>query len=450
MALNRPSLRTDQRGSIAILSAFLIVPLIALIGGAVDLVRMSFLESRLQSAVDSAALSAASLTNEQSLNNVIDEYIAINLGADQTQLLDLDVSASTDVEDASRQVTITATGRIETSFLRVVGIEDLPIHASTSAGQSIKQIEISMVLDISSSMSGSRLTNLKTAAKAFVDEMLADKILDTTTINLVPYGGTVNVGSLFETYAVSLDDGVVDPTEAQYTGTDVAEGDFRFSDGLQCLEHPNSDFNDDLLTVESRSQVPHFWQFRDFNPWCPSNNNATLFNSTNATALNAIIDSLSLSDGTGTDIGMLWGYKALSPKWLGQLGGDKADRPAAFDDDETLKVIVLMTDGGTTFQSRPKDVSLNSVHTNGKNGQNKQTPVSTSQARNNLQSLCDQAKDNDVIVFSIAFQTRSATQESDMQNCASSLGHFFLVEDLDIESAFVSIAVSIGALRLTQ
>jgi len=446
-----PTIATDDRGSIFILAAFLIVPLAALAGGAVDLVRMSFLETRLQSSIDSAALSAASLTNEQELNAVIDEYIAINLGRDHEQITNLNIKATPDVQETSRKVTITASGGIETYFLKLIGIDELQISAATTAGQSIQAIEISLVLDISSSMNGSRLTNLRSAATAFVNEMLGDDTLGTTTINLVPYGGTVNVGNLFDTYAPGLDEAIVDPTEAQYTGVDVADGNFRFSDGLKCLEYRDDDFNDDVLSFNSRSQVPHFWKWWPDNPWCPNNENSALFNSNDAVALTDIITNFSLSDGTGTDIGMLWGLKALSPKWQGLLGGDKPDRPALFDDDETLKVIVLMTDGGTTFQARPEDTSLNSVHTNGKNNENQQFTINKNDARENLKLLCDSAKENRIVVFSIGFQiTPASFQEKDLQYCASGFSHYYLVETLDIANAFESIAVSIGALRLTH
>jgi len=445
------SLARDQRGAVMIIAAFLIVPLFAFVGGVIDIVRFSLIESRLQSGVDTAVLAAASLSNQQEIDTVIREYLAANVGADLESIGDLDIDIDDDIKDNSKQISVTATGSIDNFFLGVVGIDTLNFNVVSTAAQSIQNIEISLVLDVSSSMRNKRIENLKEATNSFLDEILGDGNEEITSVNLIPFGGTVNIAPIFETYAVDIDDAIVDPTEAQYDVNDIAEGGFRFTDGLSCIEYADTDFDDAVLPSEDRSQVPHFWEFVDFNPWCPDDDSAILLNSSNVEALKAAADAMSLSDGTGTDIGMLWGYKALSPKWKGLLGGDKVDRPAPFDDEDTLKVIILMSDGGTTSQNRPEDTSLNSVHTEGKNKQNKKVITSGNDARANLISLCDQAKDNDIVVFSIGFQIKPESfQEEDLQDCASNLGSYFLVETLDIETAFVSIAATIGALRLTE
>jgi len=445
------SVALDQRGAVMILGAFLIIPMIAFAGGAVDLVRMSLIENRMQAGIDKAVLAAASLNNEQEINTVINEYLAINVGGDLEFVNDLDITIDVDIQDNSRTVEAVAAGTIDNFFLGVIGLDTLNVNVASTAAQSIQNIEVSLVLDVSSSMRNNRIANLKTATKGFLDKILGEGDENITTINLIPYGGTVNIGPLFATYATSLDDAVVDPTESQYTSSNIAEDGFRFSDGLNCIEYADDDFDDAVLPINSRSQVPHFWEFVDFNPWCPDGDSAVLLNSNQLEILKSAVDAMSLSDGTGTDIGMLWGYKALSPQWQGLLGGTKPDRPALFDDEDTLKVLILMSDGGTTSQNRPEDVSLNSVHTSGKNKQNRQIIVNRNSARNNLSSLCDQAKDNDIIVFSIGFQINPGSfQEEDLQGCASSLGTYFLVETLDIDSAFASIAATIGALRLTQ
>ena len=52
------SVALDQRGAVMILGAFLIIPMIAFAGGAVDLVRMSLIENRMQAGIDKAVLVA--------------------------------------------------------------------------------------------------------------------------------------------------------------------------------------------------------------------------------------------------------------------------------------------------------------------------------------------------------------------------------------------------------
>jgi hypothetical protein len=68
-------------------------------------------------------------------------------------------------------------------------------------------------------------------------------------------------------------------------------------------------------------------------------------------------------------------------------------------------------------------------------------------------SICDAAKDNEIIVFTIGFEAPAAGLAI-LEYCASSDAHFFEVNgDVDgnkIRDAFSSIASSIRKLRLTQ
>lgn len=63
--------------------------------------------------------------------------------------------------------------------------------------------------------------------------------------------------------------------------------------------------------------------------------------------------------------------------------------------------------------------------------------------------ICDAAKDEGIIVYTIGFEAPNAGQRV-LQDCASSDGHFFDVDGLEIEDAFSSIASSIRKLRLVQ
>ena len=80
-------------------------------------------------------------------------------------------------------------------------------------------------------------------------------------------------------------------------------------------------------------------------------------------------------------------------------------------------------------------------------GVRKYVGSSTKDAR--TQAICDAAKAEGIIVFTIGFEAPSAGQ-SVLQNCASSASHYFDVDGLEIADAFAAIAASIRQLRLTQ
>jgi hypothetical protein len=188
-----------------------------------------------------------------------------------------------------------------------------------------------------------------------------------------------------------------------------------------------------------------------------------------------------LHDGTGTHVGMLWGVWLLDPasRWLvealadaGVVDPDFTVRPAPHDDPETLKVIVLMTDGNITQQFRPGfadrtrapvnataptgiflnhsrelERQTNGTHCGGQPCRIELSNVSTNRSR--FFATCDRAKANGIVVFTISFNA-NATARQEMQRCASSMAHFYDVRGADLDDAFQSIAGAIQTLRLVQ
>jgi len=117
-----------------------------------------------------------------------------------------------------------------------------------------------------------------------------------------------------------------------------------------------------------------------------------------------------------------------------------------------VKYIVLMTDGNITEQLRP----VNTMHVDnpteelGDRPNNQRTQITS--ANDNVRSFnlaCNQAKNNGVVVFTIAFEANNAARNQ-MRDCASSASHYFNVQGLEISSAFSAIANQINQLRLTQ
>jgi Flp pilus assembly protein TadG len=76
-----------------------------------------------------------------------------------------------------------------------------------------------------------------------------------------------------------------------------------------------------------------------------------------------------------------------------------------------------------------------------------QTPTTTMDSQ--LQAICALAKDEDVIVYGIAFEAPTNGQ-TQIKNCATSAAHYFNATGLQIKTAFRAIASNISQLRLTQ
>ena len=452
---------SDKRGSISVYSGVMLTALTAFAGtSAVDFVRHANIETQLQNAVETGVLAAASLDNARPTDEIINDYIRANF-ADENIRDGINISIlQNDRSLNAREIRASARYEMPTSFMSIFGINVLAANADAQAIQSRVNVEIALVLDVSSSMNGNRLTNLKKAATDFVSNLSGDDNSENVSVNLVPYGGAVNIGSeLFERYAVPKNANNLDPSEAQYDiGNGVQDARFRFTNGGNCLELENDDFKGDLLSPKSRGEIPLLYRWNVGNPWCPNEKAEVIFNSKDFGAIKDRIEEFSLSDGTGTDHGIAWGLNSLSPDWRGKLGGDFPHRPADYDDPSTLKVAVIMTDGGITAQIRQEDPSVANV-TNGGDKNNRQNiynkgnsthEIGRGTASSYFTEACETFRENNVVVFTIGFQLNEASDAATLlRNCASVPSNHHAVEDLNIGAAFQAIRSSLSTLRVS-
>lgn len=452
----------NASGNFGIMTALCVTPLIILACGSVDVVRMTSAKQRLQAMADSATLAAASLSNSSDMEVAIDEYMDANQPDEVPwDTLTYESSILTSSLNA-KEVQVSASVTVKTPFLSLIGIDTSTVTADSTAVESASNIEISMVLDISSSMSGTKLTSLKSAASEFVEIMLDDEDEDYTSINLVPFGGTVNLGkSIYENYVNASSSAITYPSKSQYNvGTSVPYNNYLFPNAGYCIEYQDQDFDLDDIAANSRAQVPHFTRYSAKNDWCPPEESEVVLNTNDADSLTDHINAFELSDGTGMDIGVLWGAKALSPSLRGDLGGDFSDRPADFDDPETIKIAVIMSDGDITAQFRPKEPEDDADAMDAQNSSKRQTVVnkgntsSSSSSSNNaiayFKRICEDMDDNGIQIYTIGFKiTSGSTADTLLEYCASSSGNYYFVEGLDLDDAFNSIAASINSLRIS-
>ena len=451
----------DKRGSISVYSGVMLTTLTAFAGSAaVDLVRHANIETQLQNAVETGVLAAASLDNARPTPEIIDDYIKANFKDENIQDgINVSILENERTINA-RTIRVAARYDMPTSFMRLFGINILGANAEAEAVQSRTKVEIAMVLDVSSSMNGSKLEALQDAATDFVDAVSDDGNSSEVSINLVPYGGSVNIGEpLFDEHAALKNSANVDPSKAQYDiGRGVQDARFRFTTGGNCLELEHNDFRGDLIPDHSRGQIPLLYRYVVGNAWCPDEKSEAIFNSNNYEEIKERINEFSLSDGTGSDHGTAWGLNALSPEWRGKLGGDFANRPADYDDPKTLKVAIIMTDGGITAQIRQEDPSVVDV-TNGGDRNNRQNIYNRGNSSHQIGQgtasayfieACEAFRENNVAVFTIGFQLNENSDAAALlRSCASIPSNHLAVEGLNIGEAFQAIRSSLSTLRVS-
>lgn len=343
-------------------------------GISIDLVRQEELRSRVQNALDRATLAAASLSQDLPPADVVRDYM------DKAGLGHLGITPV--IEEGPnrewRRVTVSAQDGLATIFGPLLGIDSLAARAASRAEESIGNVEISLVLDISGSMnfnietgvsgvSPTRMDLLRPAALTFVRRMFENVQPEGAqpgrlSISVVPYNQQVTLGS---------------QTAAAFTlGNDHnlnTCADVQTLPANQIAINPDSAlqrtmYGDsfDYWGQEALGQGVWglvAWAANGVSNCQEAPAAAVLAFNNNLERIEARINGLTPGGDTAIDIGARWGLALLDPAAgpaldrlvaAGQTGAELAGRPlpyrsaAGSDRTETMKVLVLMTDGQNT------------------------------------------------------------------------------------------------------
>jgi Flp pilus assembly protein TadG len=197
----------ETRGNVALIFGLSLPVLILMTVGGVDIHRASTVRVNLQDALDAAALSAARspYTKDVDLQRVGLAALKANLKAyPNITLREADTTFTLrddEVVVASSKVDVKAI--VANIFLPPYGkfMDDyIPVGASSEVNRATTDLEVSLVLDITGSMEGTRLSDLQTAARELVDLVVQDdQTISSTKMALVPYSMGVNAGTYLDT-----------------------------------------------------------------------------------------------------------------------------------------------------------------------------------------------------------------------------------------------------------
>lgn len=349
----------EEDGAVLVFSLVLFVLMIMMGGIAVDLMRYETTRTTLQNTLDRSTLAAASLSQSLDPEAVVRDYFAKAGLADYLTAVNVDEGLN------FRQVNAIAMADAEPFFLHMIGINELEAGGASTAEQRINNLEISLVLDVSGSMSGTKLANLKIAAKEFVDTVLSSDPDGRIAISIVPYNAQVNLGSVLRAkYTANHDHGVAASNCFEVTPGLYSNPHISTSVGISLMAHAdisstNSNTSTHLSPTNS-SALPSF-----SNVHCKTTTaNIVRLPSQNIATLKAQIDGLVASGNTSIMAGMKWGLALLDPgarpMFTSLVAGNQMasvldGRPFDYDDPEAIKVIVLMTDGEHVSHDRVVD-----------------------------------------------------------------------------------------------
>ncbi|MGH6786669.1 MAG: pilus assembly protein TadG-related protein [Novosphingobium sp.] len=201
-------LAQDRAGNTMALVAAGLVPLLAMVGGGVDMGRGYLSQSRLQNACDAGVLaarkrlgSAVGATGEvpADVATIGKRFFDLNFrdGAYGTEERDFEMTLEDDLS-----ISGVAKVTVPTSIMRIFGFAEVPIEVTCQAKLNFSNTDVMMVLDTTGSMgatnagdSVSKIVALRSVVTSFFTQLEAAKVSGTRIrYGFVPYAANVNVG----------------------------------------------------------------------------------------------------------------------------------------------------------------------------------------------------------------------------------------------------------------
>jgi Flp pilus assembly protein TadG len=456
----------DARGNLAITTAVASLPIMAMVGLAVDYSMASRYQTRLQNAVDSATLAAGidmTRMSDAEIAAVVNDYLQANLDErDHGQVKNVAVETNR----AALSLKVTVDGAFDTSFAAIIGINELPYKGVASIQRNDSGLEAVLVLDNTASMlEEAKLDGLKAAASSFVT-LLHDNAVsgNVPKVAIVPFSNYVNVGGDNRNAAwMSVPD---DETKqvcgmtrdvvsksgcTTQTGTGYNDGspytynyetctNYEYGPEYQtCWQetktwHGCAGSRDYPLNLKDESygtRIPGIMDGSTVNYLCPSRITEL------TTDKNELLNQISAMQAVGNTYipsGVVWGWRVISSK-VPFAGGAT---PAEVASGKVRKALILMTDGQNTLSKNPSD----EYHVGG----------DSAEADAWTKEVCANVKNEDISVFTMSFGSNVPTATKQLlAECSSGSGYFFdAANTAELHSAFQDIAAKLNKLYLTQ
>jgi Flp pilus assembly protein TadG len=385
--------------------AISLIPVVGMVGAAVDFSRAASARAELQGALDASALmlskEALSLTDDE-ISLRAQDYFNAQFVRPEAQKIK--VKATFKSGRGAYSLKMTAKARVDTTFARVLGFNNMDIGSTSEVSWWEKKLEIALALDNTGSMaSSSKITELQKATHNLLNTLkTAAKKPGDVKVAIIPFNTVVKVGTTYSSKPwFDWIEHTLDP--ATWQG---------------CVED-RTEPNDTTDASPSVSNVPTLYPAVQCNVTSNGSLAAVMPLSYDWTALHSKVDEMTPDGTTNVTIGLMWAWHALTDS----VPLTEAAPPAPNLD----KIIVLMTDGENT--------------------QNRWTTTSSLiDAR--LKAACDNVKTTGIKLYTVRVLEGNAPL---LQSCATNGSMYFDVQDAtQLNTVFGLIANNVANLRISK
>lgn len=495
----------DEGGNVLMLSAAALIPLLILVGGAVDMSAAYMARTKLQNACDSAVLagrqSMLGMTFNTGNRYEAKKFFDFNYEAGASLSRDIVFEIEQNPTD-TQELLGNASANVETTLMHIFGFDTIPISVECNARRDQANNDIVLVLDVTGSMltppSGggrTKIASLRTGA-AGLYRALGNDPNSQTRYGIVPYSHTVNVARSLRNndilrsqqyvHRVRDSDGVYRAEKTVHinqsswnsngTNEEANKTSFRTS-GNGCIEERPSIgeaaspvrlrrtvIRDDIDRMAT-SSTDTVRQYGRYDPPAHTNTGTTTSNGvrfyqiggtwvqtgcpSEAVKLRTYASETAFNTAINNATARVTGgtYHDIGMLWgarfISRTGYFSADNPTHVGDIPINQHIVFMTDGDLdTGDTLYSAFGINSF-------QNRMTGSGTTNAKHTARflAICDVVRSMGVTVWVIALDEDNT---ADIEPCATSSDHFYTSDGDDLEEVFEQIGQGIGNLRLTR
>ncbi|TMJ53907.1 MAG: pilus assembly protein [Alphaproteobacteria bacterium] len=223
-----------NEGNIAIMFGAVLVPLLGLVGAAIDYSRANMAHSSMQAAIDSTALmlskdlTQGTITTSQISQKAQDYFNALFTNKDAQGRVTITTTYTPATSTTAATIKISGSGSITTDFMNIIGFPTLGFSPSSTTTWGNVKMRVALVLDNTGSMAqNNKMTALKNAVAGtggLIDQLsaLAQNPGD-VYISVVPFAKDVNLDATnYSQNWIDWTDWLNPPTQQPNNGSHLA------------------------------------------------------------------------------------------------------------------------------------------------------------------------------------------------------------------------------------
>jgi Flp pilus assembly protein TadG len=446
------ALRRDRKGQVALLFALALIPVIGLVGAAVDYSRASSAKVSLQAALDSTALMLSKEVGPNTSQEQIDQkandfFKALFIRPEAKNVV---ITAKYDAPSGT--LVMNASGSLDTALIRVLGHKSMAIGTSATIRWGTNRLRVALVLDNTGSMKDDgKMDALKKATNDLLDTLKTAAVnKEDIYVSIVPFSRSINVGKANAT-ANWIDWSLFDAKKVvnsangyscvwgfcQIGGSWVVSGTVLTHDSWSgCVKDrglaaaPGKNPGPDQTVV-----TPNINKIETLFPATPPNVSAdcppaeVMGLTTDWDKMKQLVKDMNPNGNTNQPIGLVWG-------WMSLVGGGPFTVPAKDANYAYDQVIILMSDGLNTedrWYTSQGDIDARMYDKD-----------------NGGVGTCKNVKDANVAIYTIHVNTGGDPESKLLKNCASQDKFYYITKSDQMTPVFKQIGSEIAKLRIAK